>query len=365
MENNSLTAKQGRHLDKELADCKVSGGDSTAIIQKYLDISNQDSAELKERCTSGGMVCVTYEDLIEANTHVAMDADLSQIRASEKLKDHDAARLVNYLNSNDLHFLKEKITTTDRILAAASDPTSWPFIFKGARAILTGVGGKEQLIAAGISSGANAGIQYGVHGEVKLSDVIGAGTVDIITAGKGYNPTVTWNAVGGYYSAKIRGDDPLMGTLPGKTGAPAGYAAGNILKVPMNKVLNPVSKQYEWVPIGIWTITKPVPQSIIPFVAGNIGDSAGSGFFNAGAEYYLKIMENTMIRNKSMIIMIYLPCAFFIMLFLMSLVFQVLGYWVSGGQDLLDLIKMNIYLYLKMGAIGVISGFILWIFDVK
>ncbi|HGJ5877391.1 MAG TPA: hypothetical protein ACHBX0_14735 [Arsenophonus sp.] len=45
--------------------------------------------------------------------------------------------------------------------------------------------GKEQLITVGISSIANAGIQYGVTGEVKLSDVIGAGVIGSITTGKG------------------------------------------------------------------------------------------------------------------------------------------------------------------------------------
>jgi filamentous hemagglutinin len=222
------------------------------------------------------MVCVGHEDLIEAHTHVAMDADPSQIRASEKLKDPDAIRLVNYLNSNDLRFLKEKITTTDRVLVAASDPTSWPFIFKGARTILTGVGGKEQLIAAGISGTAVTAIQYGTTGEVKLSDVIGAGVVGLITAGKGYNPTVTWNAVGGYYSAEIKGDAPLLGTLLSKTGASMGYAGGNLIKVPMDKVLNPISKQYEWASIGIWTITKPLPMHPLPSISGNIGGSAVS-----------------------------------------------------------------------------------------
>ncbi|WP_375055089.1 hypothetical protein [Zobellella sp. DQSA1] len=132
---------------------------------------------------------------------------------------------------------------------------------------------QEQLIAAGVSSGANAAIQYGTTGEVKLSDVIGSGMIGAITAGKGYDQTVMWNAVGGYYSAEIKGDDPFMAALLSKAGASVGYATGNIIKVPMERVLNPVSKQYEWIPTGIWTITKPAPQSSIPSIFGNAGDS--------------------------------------------------------------------------------------------
>lgn len=99
-----------------------------------------------------------------------------------------------------------------------SDPTSWPAIVMGGKAIITGAGGKEQLIAAGISSTASAAIQYGTTGNVKLSDLIGAGVIGAITAGQRYNQTVTWNAVGSYYQAEITGDDPFMAALVGKTG---------------------------------------------------------------------------------------------------------------------------------------------------
>ncbi|MBS9431009.1 adenylate cyclase [Photorhabdus akhurstii] len=71
-----------------------------------------------------------------------------------------------------------------------------------------------------------------------------------------------------------------MNAIISKGGASVGYAAGNVLKIPMEKILNPISKQLEWEPIGIWTITKPVKQSSIPSVAGNVGDSVTSGIFN-------------------------------------------------------------------------------------
>jgi filamentous hemagglutinin len=160
----------------------------------------------------------------------------------------------------------------------------------GGKAILTNAvtKGKEQLIVVGVSAGVNAGIQYGTTGEVKLSDVIGSGVIGAITAGKGYNPTVTWNAAGGYYQAEMKGDDPFMGAIVGKTGASVGYVAGNILKVPFDKVLNLISKQYEWVPTGVWTITKPAPQSSVPSVAGNIGGSSALESFNKGVDGYLK-----------------------------------------------------------------------------
>ncbi len=279
VENNWLHEDESRQLDKEMQECKKSGGDCNKVVEKYINISNKNSKELKEACTGGGVACVTWEELIQADTNVARDKNPGQFRLSEKLKDPSAAALVNYLNGADLKFLKDNISSGDRVMAVVMDPTSWPTIIMGGRAILTNAvnNTKEQLIAVGVGISAGAGIQYGTTGEVKLSDMIDTGLIGAITAGKGYNPTMTWNAAGSYYQAKISGDDPFLAALLSKAGVSAGYAAGNVIKVPMDKILNPVSKQYEWVPSGVWTITKPVSQHPLPSVAGNIGDSIASG----------------------------------------------------------------------------------------
>ncbi|NUU64729.1 hemagglutinin repeat-containing protein [Enterobacteriaceae bacterium BIT-l23] len=278
-ENNWLNSTEARQLDKEMQDCKASGGDCNKVVQKYIDISNKNSKELVEACTGGGVTCVSWQELIQGATNVANDANPHQIRLDEKLKDPSAAALVNYLNGTDLKFLADNITRGDRIMNVVMTPTSWPVAIMSGKAIITNAinNTKEQLIAVGVGAGLGAGIQYGTTGEVKLSDVIGTVIVGGVTAGKGYNPTMIWNAAGGYYQAEISGDDPFMAALLSKAGASAGYAAGNVIKVPMDKVLNPVSKQYEWVPTGVWTITKPVSQSSVPSIMGNLGDTFVSG----------------------------------------------------------------------------------------
>ncbi len=291
VENNWLSETEARALDKELTTCKnVVNGDCGSVIKKYIEISNENSKKMAGRCTGGGWTCVLREEEIQTSTNVARDADPSQFRMSEKLKNPEAVALVNYLNGSDLKFLKENITDTDRVMSVVMDPFTWPVVLIGGKSILTNAvtKGKEQLIAVGASAGIGATIQYGTTGKVTLSDVIGSGVIGAITAGKGYNPTVTWNATGGYYQAEMKGDDPFMAALLSKAGASVGFAVGNTIKAPFDKLLNPVSKQYEWVPTGIWTITRPVPQSPIPSIFGNLGDSASSGFFNSGADFYLK-----------------------------------------------------------------------------
>jgi len=278
-----LHISEARALDKELSNCKASGSDCQAVIKKYINISNKNSKELAEACTGGGVACVSWEELGQAETNIALDADKHQVRLGDKLKDPDASAIVKYLNGSDLKFRKDNITKSDRFMDVVMNPASWPVVIMGGKAIITNIvnNSKEQLIAVGVAGAANVGIQYGTTGEVKLSDVIGSVIVGGITAGKGYNPTVTWNAAGGYYQAEISGDDPIMAALMNTTSSGAGYKAGNILKVPFDKVFNPVSKQYEWVSSGVWTISKPVPQSSVPSVAGNVADSLTSGLLNS------------------------------------------------------------------------------------
>lgn len=94
---------------------------------------------------------------------------------------------------------------------------------------------------------------------------------------------VTWeeliqgstNVANDPHSGQFRLDEKLKD--PDAAATSAGYATGNVLKVPFDKKLNSILKQYEWIPTGVWTITKPAPQHPLPSIMGNVGDSAVSG----------------------------------------------------------------------------------------
>lgn len=65
-------------------------------------------------------------------------------------------------------------------------------------------------------------------------------------------------------------------------------------------------------------------------------------------------------RNESGFLLVYLSCSFALMLFAMSLIFHVLGYWINGGENLIELIKSNLYYYVKMIGVGFIAGFMIF-----
>ncbi len=58
VENNYLSSTEARQLDKEMQDCKASGGDCVKVAEKYIEISNKNSKELQEACAGGGVVSI-------------------------------------------------------------------------------------------------------------------------------------------------------------------------------------------------------------------------------------------------------------------------------------------------------------------
>ncbi|CAI1028244.1 Uncharacterised protein [Serratia grimesii] len=70
-------------------------------------------------------------------------------------------------------------------------------------------------------------------------------------------------------------------------------------------------------------------------------------------------------KSRSVILMLYLMCSFFVLLFIVSLLFQTLGYWVNGGENIIFFVKDNFYTYLKVGGVGFFVGFVLWLFKVR
>jgi filamentous hemagglutinin len=136
------------------------------------------------------------------------------------------------------------------------------------------------LIGGTIGAGSNAGIQYAVTGEVNLTDTAIAGGVGFITGGVGSGlwGTVGWNAAGGAGSSYIKGDNPLEGGIISGIGSSVGYGAGKLIQGSIGSQLNPNWKNWTFTDpnYGILGLSKPLPQSNLPSIIGNVGDSLSS-----------------------------------------------------------------------------------------
>ncbi|WP_145521086.1 adhesin [Yersinia mollaretii] len=126
--------------------------------------------------------------------------------------------------------------------------------------------------AGTIGATANAGIGYGVNGTVDPNDVLFAFWSGAFTANTGAVATIGWNAASGAASSYLKGDDPLTGGALSGVSAGFGYGAGKIVQGTLGNVFNPNWKNYEWSDIGLG-ISKPLPQSLTPGIAGNISNS--------------------------------------------------------------------------------------------
>lgn len=108
IENNNLKETESLEFDKKMIACKAAGGDCFDVVMEYIGKSKKNSSELSGKCSSGGVVCVSYEEVLKAATNVALDEDSQQFRMGDKLKDQDVITLVKYLNGKDIRNVEFK-----------------------------------------------------------------------------------------------------------------------------------------------------------------------------------------------------------------------------------------------------------------
>ncbi|EPE2988295.1 VENN motif pre-toxin domain-containing protein, partial [Edwardsiella ictaluri] len=109
----------------------------------------------------------------------------------------------------------------------------------------------------GLGAGANAGIGYIVDGSVDPENAIIAGWVNVITMGQGWKETVGWNAAGGAFGNWIDDKDPLTGAIINGSSSAIGYGVGKMIQGPLEKIINPNWKNWEWTDIGMG-VSKPL-----------------------------------------------------------------------------------------------------------
>lgn len=304
VENNYLWENEQKEFEKKMLECKSKGEDCTSVVNEYLDKSNKRSRELYERCKDGGVGCAGMEEVIDVSTNIARAKyDTSgRLFLGDALQDDDTIKIVNYVNERDLTFLKDRVSATDRMLYQASDITNWPFLLLGARNLLAN-NSKSAFVSAGIGMGANAGVQYYFNKDVDVVDVVSAGALGKITAGKSYATTVNSNMVGSYYTNKIKGynnsDSAYSGLVSGSA-SKVGYRLGNLVENKLEPIFNPAKNKYSWVDSGYLGISYQKEPSFIPSRIGNISDS----YMSERVNKYLsdqKILKDKLYEKKKVV----------------------------------------------------------------
>ena len=281
VENNYLWENEQKEFEKKMLECKSKGEDCTSVVNEYLDKSNKRSRELYERCKDGGVGCAGMEEVIDVSTNIARAKyDTSgRLFLGDALQDDDTIKIVNYVNERDLTFLKDRVSAIDRMLYQASDITNWPFLLLGARNLLAN-NSNSAFVSAGIGMGANAGVQYYFNKDIDVVDVVSAGALGKMTAGKSYATTVNSNMVGSYYTGKIKGDsDSAYDSIVSGAASKVGYRLGHLVENKLDPIFNPVSNKYKWKDLG-YGISFQEGVNPLPSRLGNMADSIASETIN-------------------------------------------------------------------------------------
>lgn len=67
-------------------------------------------------------------------------------------------------------------------------------------------------------------------------------------------------------------------------------------------------------------------------------------------------------KYRSVIALFYLCSSLSIVLFIMAVLFSLLGYWVGGGENILSFFIAKLFTYFKIALVGILIGLPVWFF---
>jgi filamentous hemagglutinin len=124
VENNYLSTNQSLTFDKELSDCRKSGGDCQAVIDKWKKISDNQSQQLDETLKDNPASALAWDkELAEGGLDMASrPAWMNNIPGAGGMSDEQARAYVQQWNSQDLSKIDAGTPGWMQFAAFASDP---------------------------------------------------------------------------------------------------------------------------------------------------------------------------------------------------------------------------------------------------
>jgi len=144
VDNNYLSADQGLAFDKEMQRCKASGGDCSAVVDKWKKVSDEQSATLDPKCDENPLLCQNIDKpIIEMGSEMAQRPEwIGNLPGVDVMNDEQAKIYVQYWNAQDLHKIDVNSPAWTKFVTFISDPEN-----QAAMASL-GVLGKDLVLIA-------------------------------------------------------------------------------------------------------------------------------------------------------------------------------------------------------------------------
>ncbi|HEY4468771.1 MAG TPA: hypothetical protein VGN53_13700, partial [Klebsiella sp.] len=123
VENNALSSTQSLAFDKELSDCRKSGGDCQVVIDKWKQISDKQSAETEQKLKDNPLEAQVVDKEIAQGGYDMADRPgwLSGIGA-DVMTSEEAKAYVQQWNGQDLAKIDQSSPEWTKYAAFASDP---------------------------------------------------------------------------------------------------------------------------------------------------------------------------------------------------------------------------------------------------
>ncbi|EHL4433065.1 VENN motif pre-toxin domain-containing protein [Salmonella enterica] len=124
VENNYLSANQSMTFDKELSDCRKSGGDCQSVIDKWKKVSDDQSQQLDETLKDNPASALAWDkELAEGGLDMAnRPVWMNNIPGAGGMSDEQARAYVQQWNSQDLSKIDVNTPGWMQFAAFASDP---------------------------------------------------------------------------------------------------------------------------------------------------------------------------------------------------------------------------------------------------
>ncbi|WP_333501874.1 VENN motif pre-toxin domain-containing protein, partial [Kluyvera genomosp. 2] len=151
VENNYLSTAQSLTFDKELADCRKTGGDCQSVIDKWKEISDKQSQQLDDTLKNNPAEALAWDkESAEGGLDMASrPAWMNNIPGAGGMTDEQARAYVQQWNSQDLSKIDDSTPGWMQFAAFASDPEN--------QAVLGSLGllAKDVIVAVGSFMGRN------------------------------------------------------------------------------------------------------------------------------------------------------------------------------------------------------------------
>ena len=132
VENNYLSANQALTFDKELSDCRKSGGDCQAVLDKWKQVSDKQSAESDKKLKDDPVGAQVWDkEVALGGSDMASRPSWLGGMGAEVMTSDEAKAYVQQWNSQDLANIDVNSPTWTKFAVFASDPENQAMLVSG------------------------------------------------------------------------------------------------------------------------------------------------------------------------------------------------------------------------------------------